>query len=148
MPNEPIIIKNYNFVEPIFVSLAKKKDFEIPNVIMKEINYMNIKNTNRIKKNLLNNSKHYYSSERKNTEDLTKSQASLNIKSDRDIIIKNIKHPPIKKPNHNNKMINKMKSSEKNDSKKSKDELNSIKPKTNKKTFRERRKKNKRNISL
>ena len=133
MPNEPIIIKNYNFVEPIFVSLAKKKDFEIPNVIMKEINYMNIKNTNRIKKNLLNNSKHYYSSERKNTEDLTKSQASLNIKSDRDIIIKNIKHPPIKKPNHNNKMINKMKSSEKNDSKKSKDELNSIKPKTNKK---------------
>ena len=100
---------------------------------MKEINYMNIKNTNRIKKNLLNNSKHYYSSERKNTEDLSKSQASLNIKSDRDIIIKNIKHPPIKKPNHNNKMINKMKSSEKNDSNKSKDELNSIKPKTNKK---------------
>jgi len=119
MSNKPIIIKNYNFVEPIFISLAKQKDFEIPNVIMKEIDFMNIRNSKRIKKNLLNNLKHNFSSENKNTEDLTKSQASLNMKSDRDIIIKNIKHsPPIKKANYNNKKINLEQESEKDDSKK------------------------------
>ena len=94
---------------------------------MKEIDFMNIRNTKRIKKNLLNNLKHNFSSENKNTEDLTKSQASLNMKSDRDIIIKNIKHsPPIKKANYNNKKINLEQESEKDDSKKSKDDLNSV----------------------
>ena len=125
--NAPIIIKNYNFVEPIFISLAKQKDFEIPNVIMKEIDFMNIKNAKQIKNNLLNNLKHNFSSENKNTEDLTKSQAFLNMKSDRDIIIKKLKHsPPIKKTNNNNKKINLKQQSEKDDSKKRKDDLNSV----------------------
>ena len=115
--NEPIIIKKYKFVEPIFVSLAKEKDFEIPNVMMKEINYKNIKNANEIKTNLLKNLKYNLSSQRKKTEELSKSEVNLNINNDIDIIKKKAKHfPPIKKVNYyNNKKINENQSSEKKD---------------------------------
>ena len=107
-------IKEYNFLEPIFISIARKKDYELPDVIMKQLNDLKIKNIKRMKKNLLMNLKYNNSSERK-TDEFSKSESKL-INNDIVIIKKNEKHPPPKKMQINlyNKKINEKKPSEKN----------------------------------
>ena len=107
-------IKEYNFLEPIFISIARKKDYELPDVIMKQLNALKIKNIKRMKKNLLMNLKYNNSSERK-TDEFSKSESKL-INNDIVISKKNEKHPPPKKMQINlyNKKINEKKPPEKN----------------------------------
>ena len=121
-PIESIKIKEYKFVEPIFVSLAKEKDFEIPNVIMKEIYKLNIKKSRQTKINSLKDLKYSFGS----TEEFNKSASNLNNNNDIIIIKKKGKSsPPIRKSN--DKMSKEKQSSEKNDIIKSKDHLNTNK---------------------
>ena len=99
--DKPINIKQeYNF-EPIFVSLAKAKDVEIPDVIMKEINDIKNKKLNLIEINPINNLKKKFSSEGKK-EDLSKSDVNLNDNNDIVIFKKKSKYSiNLKKDNNN-----------------------------------------------
>ena len=47
-------IKEYNFLEPIFISIARKKDYELPDVIMKQLNALKIKKYKTNEKKFIN----------------------------------------------------------------------------------------------
>ena len=105
-PKEKINVKHYNIVEPAFAALARIKNFEIPNVVMKEIKDMNFKKANKIKKNSLMHLKHSFNSEQKRTDDFIKSEANLNINNDVVIIKKKSKNAPPKRTDENNNQNN------------------------------------------
>ena len=118
-------MNRFNFIEPIFIYMAKTKKLKVSKAIMKNINGLKTKNARRNKRNSLNNLKENFNSEYKkykNSEDLTKSEAYLNINKNKNKdnnIKKKEKHPPpIKKVNCNKeKIISKTQISEKNDQK-------------------------------
>ena len=93
-PKKPINKNGFNFIEPIFIYVAKKKDLEISDAIMRQINDLNIKNARRIKKNSIRIKQRNLNSDSKST----KSEDYLNINNSKDITNKKEKHsPPIKK---------------------------------------------------
>jgi len=93
-PNRPLNKNGFNFIEPIFIYVAKTKDLKISNAIMRQVNDLNAKHTRRIKRNLIRNRKQILNSDSKST----KSEDYLNINNDKDIIYKKEKYsPPIKK---------------------------------------------------
>jgi len=75
---KPKIIKEYNYLEPIFISIAKEKDYELSDVLFGQLNALKIKNAKRMKRNILMNLKSNSSSDSK-TNEFTKSESKLNI---------------------------------------------------------------------
>ena len=112
---KPKIIKEYNYLEPIFISIAKEKDYELSDVLFGQLNALKIKNAKRMKRNILMNLKSNSSSDSK-TNEFTKSESKLNINNDIVITKKNEKHSPPKKMqiDSNNKIINEKQPPEKN----------------------------------